>query len=375
MALTIVNNPPDFCSVNSEVLFIVEEPTKTADPITYPNYKFILDVYTSTGTFLGRLKSQPHPTTKLGIFDISKILQSQASHALTVVSTYDDYSSRIQFYVKVGEEYNDTVYLNLITDSTRSVYKTYKRRPFYESNVLANNGLATNMPSTITVLQKPTLAYQLVPYFSNVSGVTDLTITYKNSDGSTLSTSTVSNAGFQANYIRQYKITNSNENTSYILLSGPFDRRINVQCTKYPVRYLAWLNPYGAYDSLTFGLVSLKTTETEKKSFGRLPYEISDTGDINYGENNSLYGQKRTFAAKTKTRMKLTSHLLTDAEYTWLADLFSSTDVYMYDDTTGYWMPVQITSGTYEYRTYLNSRLKPLEFEVEFTDEYNSQFL
>lgn len=372
MALAIVNNPAQLSSAASEMLFIVEEPTKTADPVTYPNYKFILQVYVGSSVY--KLKSQPHPSSKLGIFDVSKILQPYLVYGLDMSSNKVDYTTRVSYYVKLGEEYSDTEYLGLVTDGTRYAYKSYKRRPFEESNVIGN-GKASNMPSTITALQKSTMLYQLVPYFSNVTGVTTLTVTYKNEAGTTLSSSTVSNADFIANDTRQYNISNTNSNTSYIVLSGPFDQRINIQCTKYPVRYIAWLNPYGAYESMTFGMVSLKTAETEKKSYRRLPYDIDNSGDITYQTSNVFYGQKRTFAANTKTKMRLTSHLLSDNEYTWLADLFASPDIYMYDDNTGYWMPVEITSSTYEYRTYLNSRLKPLEFEVEFSDTFNSQFL
>jgi hypothetical protein len=373
MSLTIVNNPAQLASVSSEMLFVAEEPTKTADPVTYPNYKFILQVYVAGEVY--KLKAQPHPTSGLGIFDVSKVLQIHTVNQFAMSSNKVDYTSRQDYYVKLGEEYSDTEYLGIVTDGTRYAYKSYKRRPFEESNVIGN-GIASNMPSTITAVAKDSsVLYQLVPYFSDVSGITDLSITYKNAAGTTLATATLSNVGYSANTIRQFNINNAFTNADYILLTGPLSLRINLQCTKHPVRYLAWLNPYGAYDSLTFGMVSMKTTETERRQYGRLPYEVDNGGDITYQIGNVFYGQKRTFATKTKTRMKLTSHLLTDAEYTWLADLFSSTDVYMYDDTTGYWMPVQITSGNYEYRTYLNSKLKPLEFEVEFSDEYNSQFL
>ena len=136
-----------------------------------------------------------------------------------------DYVVRLAYQVKLGQEYSDTIYTNLITDSTRYVANTYKERPFTSSVVLAN-GLASNVPSTITCLGH-TVDFQLIPYFSNVSGVTDLTITYKNEAGTTLSTTTVSNADFVANKVRVYNIPNTNTNTSYILLTGTFSLRIN----------------------------------------------------------------------------------------------------------------------------------------------------
>lgn len=375
MSLTIVNYPAGYRSVNNEVLFIVEQPTKTADPVTYPNYKFILEVYGSGNIYLGKLKAFPHPVSKLGIFDVSSILQSRSGHALVLIDEKEDYTTEIQFYVKVGEEYGNTEYLGLITDSTRSVYKTYAKRPFVESNILAN-GKASNMPSTINCVAKnKNVLYQLVPFFSNVTGVTDLTITFKNDAGSTLSTSVMTNSDFSAKHIRQFNISNTNKNVSYALLTGPFSMRINYNCTKHPVRYLAWLNPFGAYDSFTFAMSSMKSIDVERRSYSRMPYEIANGGDITYTDGNVFYGQRRVFATKTKTKMKLMSNFLTDEEYVWLADLFSSPDVCMFDEITGYWMPVSIADTSYEYRTNLNSKLSSLQFNVEFSDDYNAQLL
>jgi len=66
---------------------------------------------------------------------------------------------------------------------------------------------------------------------------------------------------------------------------------------------------------------------------------------------------------------------LNDDEYTWLSELFHSTDVYLYDSTRDKFLPVTIEEKQYEYRTYLNSKLKPLEFMVNYADMFNAQRL
>lgn len=88
-----------------------------------------------------------------------------------------------------------------------------------------------------------------------------------------------------------------------------------------------------------------------------------------------MYGSKKGYNSLIKTSLSLTSHLLTDAEYVWLADLLSSPDVYMYNETLERFVPVTIGDNNYEYRTYANSKLTPLQLVINFTDEYNSQFL
>lgn len=369
MALTLESYPTDNSSVSSECLFVVSS-TEALDPVTYPNYKFVLDVYVAS-TLIARLKAFPDPVNSLGVFDISKVLQPYFDAGLSLASNKVDYVVRLAYQVKLGQEYSDTTYTNLITDSTRYVANTYKERPFTSSVVLAN-GLASNMPSTITCLGT-TVDFQLIPYFSNVTGMSDLATTYYNEAGGIITTSFINNADFVANRVRVYNIPNSNTNASYAIITGVFDLRINYKCTKYPVRTLAWLNPFGGYESYTFGLVSKKSIDTERKIFTQLPYQISSGGDVSYLANTVFYGGRRGFSTNTKSKMKLTSHLLTDNEYTWLADLFKSPDVYMY--TSAGWIPVQVAATNYEYRTYLNSRLSPLEFDVEYSDEFNAQFL
>ena len=96
---------------------------------------------------------------------------------------------------------------------------------------------------------------------------------------------------------------------------------------------------------------------------------------VSYDQDGVMYGSRRAYNTVTKVTMNLTSHLLSDEEYSWLADLFSSPDVYMYHETLDRFIPVTISDTNYEYRTYLNSRLTPLSFNIQFTDTFNSQYL
>lgn len=371
MALSILSSPSNTSSVSNEMLFVINEATKANDEVTYPNYKYVLDIYVAS-VLVARMKATPDPTNRFGIFDVSKILQNYVpDYGFKITTNKEDYEVRLAYQCKLGEEYGDTLYTNLVTDSERYTFRTYKARPFTSSAIIAN-GLASNMPSTVNVYS-PSL-HKLTPYFSNVSGITDLAITYKDKNDATVSTTTVSNSDFIPNYIRQFNIVNSNSAVTYALLTGIFTLRINYECSKYPSYTLVWLNPYGAYDSQDFWLVSKKTIMVEKKSYEKVPYEINSSGIVSYNSNGGVfYGSKRDFNSVMKTKLNLTSHLLNDAEYTWLSELFSSPDIYIYLTGSGF-VPVSIKSE-YEFKTYLNSRLKPLEFSIEFSDEYNAQNL
>lgn len=381
MAITLKDSPDSFSPVSNEMIFVVAEPTKTADPITYPNYKFVADVYVG-GVLKARLKAFPDPIYSFGVFDVSKILQPEFTYDFDIDDIID-YPVLVDYQVKFGEEYSDTLYTNVLTDSTRSCSNTYKADPYGNLTVLAT-GLASNMPTTRTAFHDPTLYpggsfnYFLVPYWVNASGVCAITATYKDKNGATITSNSLSSSKDTGD-LRQFNISNSSIQTNQIIISGVTNLTINLECTKHPVRTLVWLNPYGGYDSQHFAMVSKYKKEVERKSFTQTKYAIDSNGlsvYINEGTVGSiLRGGKKTFAVNSIQKWELSSHIMTDAEYQWMGDLLSSPSVYMYDSSVG-WIPVTITNSNYERRTYLNSRMnRRLELEVEYSNPYNSQFL
>lgn len=379
MAITIQTAPSNTGSVNDEMLFVVAEVVKTADEVTFPDYRFVCDIYVNS-IFLARLKARPDPVYKMGVFNVGPILRSSSAYGLqgNFPAGYFDYNVAINYQVKFGEEYADTLYTNLVVDSSdRETYQTYKKKPFLNSNVIAN-GKISNMPSIISAYRP--LYHHYIPFFSNVSGVADLQLDAYNAAGVLVASSTTSNAGYVAKTVRQFSVgespvNNSLYDISYVLLSGAFTQRINYICSKYTPIVLAWLNPYGAYESQHFGLLSKKNVEISHKDFGQLDYRWNSSGVVSYGANNTFFGGKRNYSSNVIQRMKITSHLLNDDEYTWLADLFISPDVYMYDPATSYFQPVRIIETNYEYRTYKTDKKTALEFSIEYAAQYNAQFL
>ena len=385
--MTILTAPGNESSVNNEMIFVTQD-AKALDPVTYPNYKYVIDVYVD-GDLKARLRATPDPVYSLGKFDVSVILRDYVpAYGLKAnyANTTETYDINVAYTVKLGEEYGDTLYTNLVTDSERTAYKTYAPRPFLTSDALANitNGMASNMPLIMTGYKDE--KWKIIPAFSNATGVL-FTYGVIGADGGLISDDDIVysgqsninqfNVGFQkvaANLaLSQSQIDNSAQVTFDLDALGSYV--INLICSKHPIISLAWLNPYGGYESQSFGLVSKKTNQTMRKDFAQLPYQINASGEVSYDNNGVMYGSKRGYASMVKTILSLTSHLLTDAEYTWLADMFNSPDVYFYSPTLDRWVPCTIADSNYEYRTYKNSRLKPLQFTINFTDEYNSQYL
>lgn len=379
MALVIKSAPGNDSSLANEMLFVIHEATKTADPITYPDYRYVLDVYVDS-VFVGRQKVRPRPDNKMGVFDISVILRNYVTYGLNISSELVDYTLKLNYQIKLGEEYGDTLYTNLVTDIAREAVKTYGVRPFTTSAILSN-GLASNMPATVNYHRDQLI--HLLPYYSNVSGITNIDQKFYDSGNNLLQTDTINNSTYAARTIRQANILSGlsgpvpPESATYALITGAgINLQVNYLCeSKFDALTLAWLNPFGGYESQSFGLVSKKSIEIERKDYKQQNYNINASGEVSYDANNVYYGGKKGYATTAKIKMMLTSHLLSDDEYQWLADLFMSPDVYLYDAEQAKFHPVTIAETNYEYRTYKNSRLTTLQFTVEYSDQYNAQYL
>jgi hypothetical protein len=376
MPITVYTTPSNSSSLANEMLFVAFEGTKAYDETTYPDYRYVLDLYIS-GVLVQRQKVRPRPDNRLGIFDVSTVLRDYVTYGLSISASKVDYDAKISYTVKFGEEYSDTLYTNLVVDGvTYTAFKTYAKRPFTTSAIIAN-GLASNMPRARFYHNNQ--PYMLFPVY-NSGAIADAKLDLKDADSATTSTQTLTNSDYTPGQIRQFNFGQTFADTVDSVNfygAGIGDAvKLKMLCAnKYPAYTLAWLNPFGGYESQSFGLVSKKTIEIERKDFTRLNYELNVSGVVSYDSNNVFYGGKRGFSSVAKTKMLFTSHLLSDAEYTWLAELFASTDVYLYDSDKSKFHPVTITDNSYEYRTYKNSQLTPLQFNVEFSDQYNSQFL
>lgn len=377
MAIVLNTEAGNTSSVNNEMLFVAYEATKANDPVTYPDYSYVCDVYVAS-TLVERLIVRPDPTYNRGIFDVSKALQPYCSYGFSGASTKVDYTVRLAYQLKFGEQYDGTLYTNLLVDSSdRYAFESYAKRPFTSSAVIAN-GPASNMPSTVNWHRSQN--WQLMSLFSNVSGITDVLLKHYTSAGTLLNTTTYASSDFTANTIRQLnvgKLAADIPTADYATVTGGgMNQRIDYLCDgKYTPYTLAWLNPYGGYDSQSFGMVSKKTIEMERKEYQSLNFRINASGEVSYQANNVFYGGKKGYYTHVKVKMALSSHLLTENEYTWLADLFISPEVYIYDTVSLKFIPVTIAATNYEYRNYKNSRLTQIQLDVEFADPYNSQHL
>lgn len=386
MAYTITATPPAYSSIQDDLIYTVAYPEHAGDSVTYPNYKFIGDVYVG-GVLVARIKKVQDPATGIGIFNIGQIVRNYVAtvfnptDGLLVCQTLGNGQFNLSIQMKFGEEYGFNSFLNLVTDSARIFFNNYNGRLVGNTSSLIPyvNKVASNRPTVGQVFV--TSAYAFVPYFpSSTSAVT--VIVTPTGGGAGFTTTVVPANAFDLqilnvspgalNAVHAGTITAGT--TSYTVRIGGQTYTFKVICEPMFQPYtLHFLNQYGGFDTKIFSKLSRRTVAITKADFGKLPYTVDSSGNVNFRNANGVYNETRsTYSSQYIEQLALNSDLLTDAEYSWLADLILSPMIYMEDG--GYFFPCVITDNSYEPKKAINDDLTNLVINIEFGNQLNAQY-
>jgi hypothetical protein len=383
MVLTDV--PVAYSSVHGDLIYCVFDPHSN-DSTTYPNYKYIADIYVS-GTLVARVRKAQNPVTGHGVFNISEIVRNYLVTTFNPSPTALVSQSLItgQFFVPViinfGEEYSYTSYYDVLIDDERTFFNSYDGRLTGLANVLTPkiNKLVTNNPLSGKVLL--TSSFYLVNYFPTTTASVTVTVT-PTGGGSSFSTSFTPGNAYELqvlniapvalNALHAGAITSNT--TSYTVQVGSQIYTVYLTCeAMYQTYMIHFLNQYGGFESILFTKVSRTKYKVDRKDFGKLNYTVSNSGIISYKNTNGVYNEGlSTYAAQYEERLTLNSDLLTDAEYTWLRDLILSPMVYIQDGA--YFFPVTIEDNDYEPKKAINDDLTNLTITIKYGQNLNSQF-
>ena len=414
MAITIQSSPAAYTSVHGDALFVVCDIVKASDPVTYPDYRYICDVYVGA-TLVTRLKSYPHPDNKMGVFNVGNILRNYvaANFNPTALALRAQEMGLNEFYItatmKFGEEYNYVTYTNVTVDTARNYFNHYDGRKLGVNSNLANYAnkvLTTRVLNTIVDLPTASsLGYPVdennvnnyVPFLPDATGAITLRITSFTKSGTQINTQDHSTSPTAANTLQSYNLSPTAINTAYpglipltvasyytVQFLSPHiavDKVIKFDLTcenKHEVYTIHFLNKLGGFESRNFNKVSRKVIDVERSEFGKLGFTLDSSGVVSYKNSNNVYNDTRTvFSTSYKEKLTLNTDVLTDVEYTWLGDLILSPMVYleMLDETDNiYFVPCVIENNNYEPKKRINDQLTNLTINVEFGEVYNSQF-
>lgn len=391
MAIVLNSNPPsESFSIQGDMIYVVYESIKANDSITYPNYKYVCDIYINT-IFIARLYAFPDPENFRGIFNIYDIVRTliltkfnpTPNSLLAQIMGVNEFFLDIQ--CKFGEEYADTTYLNLLTDIARRGFNYYYGLLVNAGNDLFDfpNRVISNRPSAQDVLLSGHDVF--VPYYSVNNEQIDVEIkTYNDNNVLVATQSTSFIPAPPTTTLQQFNVSPSAINatfagliistTKYYTVQIDSDLlRFNIVCNpKYENFCLHFLNKYAGFESFIFNKVSRKKIDIERKEYSQLPYKVDGSGVVSYFNNNNVYHDIRTtYSTQFKEKMVLNSDLLDDNTHSWLSELVLSPMVYIQIGVN--YVPISIVRNNYEFKKIINDKLTNLTLDIEFGKTLNAQ--
>jgi hypothetical protein len=425
MALAINYAPPQYSSLHGDLIFTVYESVKAIDPVTYPNYKYVCDVYIG-GQLIYRAKAFPNPVNKRGVFNLASIIrnyvatQFNPSGSGVLVQEFGAGQFYLDIQCKFGEEYAFTTYLNVLVDTTRRLYNHYNNQLYSDTPLLSayTNNIASNRPYKNSLLY--TCSNFFVPYFS-LTGTINIDVNtydpavFDTGEGHLLTTDSktvLSTLGSQITPSRQMNLTGTTQHVNTgshscavtagslqqlnlspsainndmagtitsttewyeVIINSTLMLRFDITDERiYKPYTIHFLNQLGGFDSIDFRKLSRKTYDLEKKTYVQQPFRIDGSGLLSYANAGGVVNDTiTTYSSQLKQKMKLSTDLLTDVEWQWLKELVFSPLVYLQDGN--YKVPVNITATDYEEKKFVNDRLNSLQIDIEFGVQLNAQY-
>lgn len=391
MAIQVLTQPGNYQSVHGDLLYVAYEATKANDPVTYPDYRYLADIYVGT-ELVTRLKAYPDPTNKMGVFNIGSIIRNYISPVFnpTVNNFFleqqvlGDGEFNVSGVVVFGEEYGFTQYPATIAGVGKRFFGHYNGRLLGADTNLSDyvRKYATVRPVTTKVYRNA--ANVFLPYFLT-SSTENYEIKLFDSSGNQIialndvvggQDEKMSILNISPRSIDQIVVPIFTDETAYYTVevgtSGVY--RFDLVCEpKFTTYTLHFLNRFGGFESRDFTKLSRKLLDIEKKDFGKLPYTINASGVVAYYNSNNVYNETRAvYSSQYKERMTLNTDILTDADHVWLGDLVLSPMVFIEMD--GYHIPIVIAKNNYEFRKVVNDRLTNLTIDIEFGEQFNAQY-
>ena len=407
MAITIVQAPGGLAtpnthySVHSPLWFVV-----TSSNVAQPDFRFVFDVYSAGVVLLGRLKISPDALGQ-GVADVSQLIRGLLTNYYnprgTAYSpfTMNTNSITVPYIIQFGEEYSNTVYPALTTD-TYFAYNAYSGdtpgqfpdqpttdvdhqfatsrpiNPLTDIIYMPRDGRAflsyLNAPEEDLIIEVQELDLYGEPNFftgvktSNVNTFLDklvvlnLNLDYINLASFTPATPLSSTApGYQIRVIRGDGVTF----TDWVKVMWMCEAKTDATAVHF-------LNRYGAFDTYHFAGPTRKSVDLDRKEYQKIGAVLSSGLIREYDVSNNVYAETTVaFHTKHKWERKLSSGFVNDATHEWLWQLVASPQVYL--EHNGYSYPVVIKTSRWQEKLTRFDKMYNLEIEIEMGRRVNSQ--
>jgi len=379
--MTLESYPPNYSSVNGDLVYVFYD-SNAANPTTYPNYKYVGEVWINgIKVFTG--KAFPHPTTNRGIFNFGSVIREYTEMVLDSSATgillqeFGEAAYRSSVVIKIREEYSGTVGAVVLTDSERVFYNYYTGRYSNFESMSAKIPVMSDRPLTLSSTFGS--KYLLLPYYAATTssytvaiynGTSTYTKTITPSIGKSLQQLNISatainieSAGFITSSMEYYTVT-----------VGGVTYKVNLICNGMFSNYkIHFLNKWGGFETMLFNKARKKSIEIEQKKYQQLGYRVNGSGVVSVKSGDIMHPQASVYSSSFKEKLKISTDWISDSEYIWLSQLVSSPYVYL-EDTDNTLYPVCISESNYEIKEYITSKLSNLSLNIDFGQQYKTQF-
>jgi hypothetical protein len=176
-----------------------------------------------------------------------------------------------------------------------------------------------------------------------------------------------------ANTMMRINIANPMATADYNVTINNVLYSVHLVCPGLYTNYLIhFLNKWGGWESMLFNKASRKMMNIERKSYQQKSYRISGGGVVSFETASVYHQQATTFGAQFDEKIRISTDLLTDAEYRWLYQLVFSPIMYLEENEILY--PAQVTNSDYAFNENIIDNLTNLSIDISFANKLNTQF-
>jgi hypothetical protein len=379
MAITIKQQLTGFALAGNDQFFVVDSDNNDED-----NFKYIVDLYQGA-TLIHRELVPVRPDNGYGVFNAKSVVSNLVSFDFGGSSfVTENANSRTTYTIKFGEQYEVAGVITNYTDLTTSNTIVAWNGSIHPYDYLSfdSTDFALTASTKLWLTNEPIArniklnqnAWIYGRFASVPAGTIKLKVEVYNGEDTTLTSITITPATYFRIAVGSAQInaavpTTIPANTVWYsvqlyvdatIISQKITYTVYTSC-KYPTYRLHFLNELGGFDAFNFDMLSRKTNSIEKKTFSKNPYEF--TGDTIAMTTTSR--GKGVYYSRSETTRTLKSNWITEAQSTWLSELFESPEVYLEDSGTLYAVSVKQTG--YEYKDQKADKLFNIELEIDFS--------
>jgi len=402
MSVTILYTPQNYLPVNNEIVYVVDSTNKTEC-----SFEYIADVYVN-GVFKLRMKKFPN-LQGYGEFKINTILRNYISYDLHNNQTgfLTNPNSIISYQVKFGESYDSsalcdagaTLYLNLTTSSTQYAYNGVIQENQYEDYDYLDYVPATTSSKFLTNFPNYMYIGENDSYYLNFlnpnNGIVDFArITFYDSNLNYIDETTIANSysnpssterrlltiacgpsdietvspGYFTSNVAYYKVDLLDSLTE---VSEPKWFQLDKRCTNNPTKRFLFLGRLSGMESYSFTLRNIRRVKISRSEYTRLSGSFTSSSPTNWTIGKEERGRS-VIGVNAQDEFEATSNWLSETEALWLEELFTSPEVYIYDEI-GNIIPIIITSTSFEEITKKHKKMILYKITYELASKTNIQ--